>query len=71
MSCNGEDLGCKAEELGKKYEVECTGCAQSTVAAIFDALGEGSDEVFLATRNRIRNPFHSIGFSRHSRLNPS
>ena len=38
----------QAYKLGEKYEKECTGCAQSTVAAIFDALGKGSDEVFLA-----------------------
>ena len=38
----------QAYKLGEKYEIECTGCAQSTIAAIFDALGEGSDEVFRA-----------------------
>ena len=38
----------QAYKLGEKYEIECTGCAQSTVAAIFDTLGEGSDEVFRA-----------------------
>jgi C_GCAxxG_C_C family probable redox protein len=48
MNQNSEESCRKAEELGNKYEIECTGCAQSTVAAIFDALGEGSDEVFRA-----------------------
>ncbi|MBW1645560.1 MAG: C_GCAxxG_C_C family protein [Deltaproteobacteria bacterium] len=48
MNRNREDVCRRAEELGNRYEVECTGCAQSTVAAIFDALGEGSDEVFRA-----------------------
>lgn len=38
----------KAFELGKKYEIECTGCAQSAVAAIFDALGIWDESVFKA-----------------------
>ena len=36
----------KAYELGEKYEQECTGCAQTTIAAIFDALGIRNDDVF-------------------------
>ncbi len=39
----------KAFELGKKYEQECTGCAQTAVAAIFESLGiwnEGSCRCF-------------------------
>lgn len=36
----------KAYELGEKYERECTGCAQTTIAAIFDALGIKNDDVF-------------------------
>ena len=38
----------KAFELGKKYEKECTGCAQTAVAAIFDSLGIWSEDVFKA-----------------------
>jgi C_GCAxxG_C_C family probable redox protein len=38
----------RAEELGKRYEVECTGCAQSTIAAILDALEIENDELFKA-----------------------
>ena len=38
----------KAFELGKKYESKNTGCAQTTVAAIFDALGIWDESVFKA-----------------------
>ena len=38
----------KAFELGEKYESECIGCAQTTVAAIFEALGIWNDDVFNA-----------------------
>ena len=38
----------KAFELGKKYEKECTGCAQTVIAAIFDALDIWNDDVFKA-----------------------
>ena len=38
----------KAYELGVKYEKECTGCAQTTIAAIFEALGVWNDGVFKA-----------------------
>ncbi|MHA1270661.1 MAG: C-GCAxxG-C-C family protein [Candidatus Helarchaeota archaeon] len=38
----------KAYELGKLYEKKCTGCAQTSVAAIFEALGIWSDDVFKA-----------------------
>jgi len=38
----------KAFKLGKKYEKECTGCAQTSIAAIFDALGIWNDDVFKA-----------------------
>ncbi|MFX1398767.1 MAG: C-GCAxxG-C-C family protein [Promethearchaeota archaeon] len=37
-----------AFELGCKYERTYTGCAQSAVAAIFEALGEWNDDVFKA-----------------------
>jgi C_GCAxxG_C_C family probable redox protein len=43
-----EEILKKAFELGKKYEQECTGCAQTVVAAIFDALGIWNDDVFRA-----------------------
>lgn len=38
----------KAFELGKKYEQECTGCAQTAVAAIFESLGIWNEDVFKA-----------------------
>ncbi|MFX1377441.1 MAG: C-GCAxxG-C-C family protein [Promethearchaeota archaeon] len=38
----------KAFELGKKYEKKYTGCAQTTIAAIFEALGIWNDDVFKA-----------------------
>ncbi len=38
----------KAYELGVKYEKECTGCAQTVVAAIFEALGIWNEDVFKA-----------------------
>jgi C_GCAxxG_C_C family probable redox protein len=38
----------KAYELGKKYEMQCTGCAQTAIAAIFEALGIWNEDVFKA-----------------------
>ncbi len=38
----------KAFELGKKYEQERTGCAQTAVAAIFESLGIWNEDVFRA-----------------------
>ena len=38
----------KAYELGVKYEKQCTGCAQTIVAAMFESLGIWSDDVFKA-----------------------
>ena len=38
----------KAFELGQSYEKKNTGCAQSVIAAIFDALGIWNDDVFKA-----------------------
>ena len=38
----------KAYDLGVKYEKQCTGCAQTVVAAMFEALGIWSDDVFKA-----------------------
>ena len=38
----------KAYELGERYEKECTGCAQTSIAAIFEALGIWNDDIFKA-----------------------
>jgi C_GCAxxG_C_C family probable redox protein len=38
----------KAFKLGQEYEKKCTGCAQTAVAAIFEALGIWNDDVFKA-----------------------
>ncbi len=38
----------KAVELGEEYEKTCTGCAQSVVAALQDALDLPSEDVFKA-----------------------
>lgn len=46
MEVSREDLLNKAEKLGIKYEKTCTGCAQTVVAAIFDALGIWNEDVF-------------------------
>ena len=37
-----------AEELGRSYEQKCTGCAQSTLAAILDTLRVESGDAFRA-----------------------
>ena len=41
-----ESIPRKAFELAGKYEKECTGCAQSVVAALLDAFGIQNDDVF-------------------------
>ncbi|MFX1293688.1 MAG: C-GCAxxG-C-C family protein [Promethearchaeota archaeon] len=38
----------KAFELGQKYERKCTGCAQTVIAAVFEALGIWNNDVFKA-----------------------
>lgn len=43
-----EKILAKAFELGQKYEKKNTGCAQTSIAAIFEALGVWSDDVFKA-----------------------
>ncbi|MFW9946410.1 MAG: C-GCAxxG-C-C family protein [Candidatus Odinarchaeota archaeon] len=48
MKEKNEEILSKAFELGKKYERECTGCAQTVIAAIFDSLGIWNDDVFKA-----------------------
>lgn len=47
MSAEEEILD-TAYRLGKKYEQKCTGCAQTAVAAIFEALEIWNDDVFRA-----------------------
>ncbi|MBW1782164.1 MAG: C_GCAxxG_C_C family protein [Deltaproteobacteria bacterium] len=46
MESSIEELEQKAYGLGEKYERECTGCAQTALAAIFDTLGIENDDVF-------------------------
>ena len=48
MEKSDEEIINTAFELGKKYETECTGCAQCTITAIFQALGIWNDDVFKA-----------------------
>jgi C_GCAxxG_C_C family probable redox protein len=48
MSVNKQEILKKAYDLGKKYERECTGCAQTVVAAIFEALGIWNEDIFKA-----------------------
>ncbi len=46
MEESEEQILKKAFELGQKYESECTGCAQTVIAAIFEALGIWNDDIF-------------------------
>ena len=48
MTENKEEIMELAYKLGKKYEKQYTGCAQTSIAAIFDALGIWNDDVFRA-----------------------
>jgi C_GCAxxG_C_C family probable redox protein len=43
-----EEISNKAFDLAAKYEKEFTGCAQTTIAGVFDALGLKNDDVFKA-----------------------
>jgi C_GCAxxG_C_C family probable redox protein len=43
-----EEIANRAFELAEEYEKECTGCAQTTIAGIFDALDIENDDVFKA-----------------------
>ena len=43
-----EEIANKAFELAEGYEKECTGCAQTTIAGIFGAIGIENDDVFKA-----------------------
>jgi len=46
MEDSKEKILKRAEELGIKYEQKYTGCAQTAIAAIFEALGIWNDDVF-------------------------
>jgi C_GCAxxG_C_C family probable redox protein len=48
MTVHKEEILEKAYQLGKFYEKKCTGCAQTVVAAIFEALGIWNEDVFKA-----------------------
>ncbi|OIP92577.1 MAG: hypothetical protein AUK26_04370 [Syntrophaceae bacterium CG2_30_58_14] len=43
-----EDILEKVYETAKRYELKSGGCAQCTIAAIFDVLGEEDEGVFKA-----------------------
>jgi hypothetical protein len=43
-----EEISDNGYKLGVKYESECTGCAQTSIAAIFETLGIWSEDVFKA-----------------------
>jgi C_GCAxxG_C_C family probable redox protein len=43
-----ENILDKAFESGKRHEMKSTGCSQSTIAGIFNALGIENDDVFKA-----------------------
>jgi C_GCAxxG_C_C family probable redox protein len=45
---SSEEIGEKAGRLAEEYEKRCTGCAQSAVAGLLDALEIENDEVFRA-----------------------
>ena len=48
MSEKKDEISNRAFELGQKYEKNYTGCAQTSIAAIFDALGIWDKGVFKA-----------------------
>ena len=48
MSADVEKVKALAYELGKKNELERTGCGQSALAAILEAVGRPNEEVFRA-----------------------
>jgi len=43
-----EEIAGKASKLAEEFERKCTGCAQTTIAGIFEALGIENDDVFKA-----------------------
>ena len=46
MDKSKEETSKKAYELGVRYEKECTGCAQTAIAGIFDAISVKNNDVF-------------------------
>ena len=48
MSEEIENLSEKAFKLGKRFEKKNTGCAQTVIAGIFEALGIWNEDVFKA-----------------------
>ncbi len=48
MEVSNEQILNKAYKLGIEYELKCTGCAQTVIAAIFEALGIWNDDIFKA-----------------------
>ena len=48
MSESVDEISNRAFELARQYERECTGCAQTTIAGIFNALDMWSEDVFKA-----------------------
>lgn len=48
MGKSKQEIKNKASELAEGYEKECTGCAQTTIAGIFEALHITNDDVFKA-----------------------
>ena len=48
MSADVEKVKALAYELGKKNELERTGCGQSALAAVLEAVGRPNEEVFRA-----------------------
>jgi len=48
MERSKEEIANKAFELAEGFEKKCTGCAQTTIAGVFDALGIENDDVFKA-----------------------
>ena len=43
-----EEIANKASKLAEEFERKCTGCAQTTIAGILEALGIKNDDVFKA-----------------------
>jgi C_GCAxxG_C_C family probable redox protein len=48
METKRDSILTKAYELGRMYEKKCTGCAQTSIAAIFEALGIWNEDIFKA-----------------------
>ena len=53
MPENNEKVVEKAQRLAAEYERKCTGCAQSVVAGLLDALGIEGDMVFLGEAHTV------------------